>query len=141
MLPTPSKTPNKRGGRAATVQSTARILSFRPDDPNDVMPSPRKIKKYSNTRRENGLTGFELYEEDFDGAQGSRSKIQIFTDTNARVPEMDEAEDNPFIGSRKNSTPQKGGSKRKSAKSAEQVEQDAKMNEAVDRGEGIIYVL
>ena len=46
VLPTPSKTPKKR----QAISSTARILNFQPYSPNDVMPSPRKMRKMNNGR-------------------------------------------------------------------------------------------
>jgi len=126
MLPTPSKTPKKR---QAALHTTARILNFQPGDLNDVMPSSRKVKKAGAHQV---TEGFELYDDE---VQTDCDSIQIFTDANARVPEMDEAEDNPFIGRRKNAPrPQRRG--RKSA-----AEQDANLIEAARNDEGVVYVL
>ncbi|KAI7277058.1 hypothetical protein KC335_g48 [Hortaea werneckii] len=90
MLPTPSKTPKKR--KAAALKGTARILSFQPDNPNELMPSSRKAKKHG---RFHSVSGFDLYDEE---RESDRDQVEVYTDANARVPEMDEAEDNPFIG-------------------------------------------
>lgn len=127
MLPTPSKTPKKRN--AAALNSTARILSFQPNNPNDVMPSSRKIKKHG---RFNSMNGFDLYDEE-PASRGDQ--IEIFTDANARVPEMDEAEDNPFVGPKKSAVrPQRRGRRAPAA-------EDEEMDEAARREEGVVYVL
>jgi hypothetical protein len=133
MLPTPSKTPNKKRTHAAAITHTARILSFQPNHPNDVMPSPRKIKKSAH-RSLSSRAGFELYEDDEGDANGERS-IEIYTDANARVPVLDESEDNPFVGARNKAgvRPQRRRARRTSA--------DAQMEERAERGEGVVYVL
>lgn len=128
MLPTPSKTPRKRN--AAALNSTARILSFQPNNPNDVMPSSRKMKKHG---RFNSMNGFDLYDEE---RASSGAQIEIFTDANARVPEMDEADDNPFIGSKKSAPRPQRRSRRALPTTAED-----EMDEAARRDEGVVYVL
>lgn len=131
MLPTPSKTPKKQPASVVT----ARILSFQPGSPSDVMPISRKITK-QNSRHYAGTAGFELY--DSDSHIGRSHEIEIYTDPNARVPEMDESEDNPFVGpKRPNVRPQR----RRNNKSAAELERGQRMNEAVRRGEGVTYVL
>jgi hypothetical protein len=124
MLPTPSKTPKKRN--AASMSSTARVLNFQPYSPNDVMPSPRKMKKSSHK----SSRGFDLFEA---GSSGSQEQIQIFTDTNARVPELDGSDDNPFLGPRqtRSSRPQR----------RVQTEEDERFNERAERDEGVMYIL
>lgn len=131
MLPTPSKTPKKRPAAALT----GRILSFQPEDPNDVMPSPRKIRKQVG-RPHTVATGFELYEDD--ASLNHADTIEIYTDANARVPEMDESEDNPFVGRRKIS---KRPQRRARKQNAEEVERERRIDEAVKRDEGVTYVL
>ncbi|KAK5169549.1 uncharacterized protein LTR77_005525 [Saxophila tyrrhenica] len=128
MLPTPSKTPNKK--RAGALASTARILSFQPNHPNDVMPSPHKMKKQSRAAE------FDLYEED--AQQGE--EIPIYTDANARVPEMDESMDNPFVGPKQGRRPQGGSGSRRTRKSEEEQVREERMQEAVARDEGVVYV-
>jgi hypothetical protein len=124
MLPTPSKTPKKRN--AASMSSTARVLNFQPYSPNDVMPSPRKMKKSSHK----SSRGFDLFEA---GSSGSQEPIQIFTDTNARVPELDGSDDNPFLGPRqtRSSRPQR----------RVQTEEEERFDERAERDEGVMYVL
>ncbi|WPG99360.1 Hypothetical protein R9X50_00217400 [Acrodontium crateriforme] len=123
MLPTPSKTPSKKR-HVPTPQSTARILSFQPNHINDAMPSARKIKKHNHS------IGFDLYDED---REAKTSKIKVFTDTNARIPEMDDTEENPFLG------PKVRPQRRSSRKSKAELESDAKLKEAVKNGEGVLF--
>ncbi len=127
MLPTPSKTPKRR--HDAPLNATARILSFQPESPNDVMPVARKIKKHG---RFNSMNGFDLYDEE----RAHRDEmVEIFTDANARVPELDEVEDNPFVGSKRaSSRPQR---RTKKWSTAEEIA----MEQAVSRQEGVIFVL
>ncbi|KAK5128479.1 hypothetical protein LTR85_003147 [Meristemomyces frigidus] len=126
MLPTPSKTPKKRN--VAALNSTSRILSFQPNNANDVMPSSRKIKKHG---RFNSMNGFDLYDEE---REARNEQVDIYTDVNARVPEMDEAEDNPFLGPKRSaSRPQRRGRRGPTA-------EDEEMEEAARREEGVVYV-
>ena len=86
------------------------------------------------------MPGFELYEDDVVDSRGDQ--IEIYTDANARVPEMDESEDNPFVGRKKPAPPhpqqrRRGGRK----KSREEVEHEERIEEAVRRDEGVTYVL
>ncbi|KAK3071782.1 hypothetical protein LTR53_008020 [Teratosphaeriaceae sp. CCFEE 6253] len=127
MLPTPSKTPRKRNN--AALNSTARILSFQPGDLNDVMPTRRQVRKHG---RFNSANGFDLYSDDTRG----ETTVAVFTDANARVPEMDEGEDNPFVGPKSTATarPQRR-STRKTA-----TAEDTAMEEAAKREEGMLFV-
>ncbi|KAI6803094.1 hypothetical protein KC332_g14984 [Hortaea werneckii] len=124
MLPTPSKTPKKC--KAAALKGTARILSFQPDHPNDVMPSSRKAKKHG---RFHSMSGFDLYDEE---RESDRDQVEVYTDANARVPEMDEAEDNPFIGRKVPAT--------RTRRSARTTEDERAMEEARKRDEGVVYI-
>lgn len=128
MLPTPSKTPKKRQG--AALNSAARILNFQqPNDPNDVMPSSRKMKRPA---RHQATNGFDLYDDDMDAPSDG---IQIFTDTNARVPEVDDADDNPFIGHKRVALRPQRGSRR------EPAEEESSIERAVRNNEGVLYNL
>lgn len=111
------------------MTSTARILNFQPYSPNDVMPSPRKMKKSSHARGQSSR-GFDLSEA---GTNSSQEQIQIFTDTNARVPELDGSDDNPFVGPRqtRSSRPQR----------RVRGEEEEQMDERAERDEGVMYVL
>lgn len=132
MLPTPSKTPNKKHQKSAALASTARILSFQPIDPNDVMPTSRqRVKKHQQPRG----GAFDLYDEataHMDGQTRRSGEIAIYTDANAREPVRDESGDNPFLGPKRTGRARapKGRSLR-----------DAEIDEAVRRDEGVAYVL
>jgi hypothetical protein len=94
------------------------------------MPSPRRIKKHG---RFNSVSGFDLY--DAQAERQASDDIPIYTDANARVPEMDTAEDNPFVGPRQAaSRPQRRGRRAKTV-------EDEAMEEAARRDEGVVYVL
>lgn len=129
MLPTPSKTPRKR--QAAALNSSARILNFQAADPNDLMPTPRKVRKHG---RLHSLNGFDIASD-----HEEESGISIFTDANARVPEVDETVDNPFVGPKK--TASKTGAKGKRRMKAADGIEDTQMEEASRNDEGIVYVL
>jgi len=129
MLPTPSKTPSKKR-TAAALASTSRILTFQP---NDIMPSPRKIKKQPR------ISDFELYDDEAETMRDG--DIEIYTDANARVPQMDESEDNPFVGPKQTQRPQRGSGSRSVRKGAEEREREERIREAVARDEGVVYVL
>ena len=104
-------------------------MSFQPNNPNDVMPSPRKIKKHG---RFNSMSGFELYDDE---REARREQVDIYTDANARVPEMDVSDDNPFIG-----TKQSASRSQRYGRRAARTEAD-EMEEAARREEGVVYVL
>jgi len=91
------------------------------------MPSPRKMK---SSRRDQSSRGFDLFE----ASSGSQDAIPIFTDANARVPELDGSDDNPFLGPRQT---RRGGRVQRRSKTDEEEE----MDERAERGEGITYIL
>ena len=80
--------------------------------------------------------GFELYEDDVraysNSKGGAGEEIEIYTDANARVPVLDESEDNPFVGAKK--ALRRRGRKR-------EVDLDGEMEQRVRREEGVVYVL
>lgn len=84
MLPTPNMTPRKRDPNA--MQSTARILNFKPATTQSTMPTPRKKAKSRLT---------------LDDDDAVHEEVQVFTDIQDRNPTVDHTEDNPFIGARK----------------------------------------
>lgn len=86
------------------------------------MPSRRKGKKL-------GFTLDSFGDDDMTNGDG----IQIYTDSKERVPEVDEDEDNPFVGARK--TRSSTRQRRKGNAEVEEMEQQAQNDE------GIIYVL
>lgn len=99
------------------------------------MPSQRQLQKQRRKNPVSTAAGFELYEDEPVESKGEG--IEVYTDPSARVPEVDESEDNPFVGPRHvRQRPQ-----RRSRKSAAEVEHDAAIDEAASKDEGVVYVL
>ncbi|KAF2111814.1 hypothetical protein BDV96DRAFT_499061 [Lophiotrema nucula] len=128
-LPTPAKTPRKRVLQSQEeLSSTARVLfQPRPATLEDAMPTPRKYRK--SKKEAYSLESFALQADEED------EKIPIYTDSKERVPEVDAAEDNPFLT-------KKGKGKAKANGTSKSRKTDAKttkMEEAVNRDEGIVF--
>lgn len=126
-LPTPAKTPRKR--RIEDVGTTARMLfqTSRAATIDEVVPTPRKARKTKN------LFTLESFAQQNDEPA---EKIPIYTDSKERVPTPGASDDNPFIT-------KKGKAKARTApqKPRKAVDQrTAKMNEAAERDEGIVYL-
>jgi hypothetical protein len=130
ILPTPSKSLKKRS--TANMTSTARILNFQSYSPNDVMPTPRKMK---SSGRGQSSRGFDL----FDTSGESQDAIPIFTDNNARIPELDGSDDNPFMGPRQKQKQKQ--TRRGRVQGRSKTDEEEEMDERAERGEGITYVL
>ena len=132
MLPTPAKTPRKKQVQNKT--GIGRVLfPVRPDTVEDVMPTPRKNKR--NKRH----VGFSL-----DSDAESEGGIQIFTDSQDKVPELDTSEENPFIDHPLKRDPPKASSKpngsRKGKAESESITEGA-IKDAFDHESGMVYVL
>ncbi|KAL8793007.1 MAG: hypothetical protein Q9195_004411 [Heterodermia aff. obscurata] len=131
MLPTPAKTPRKKHSQAAN--GIGRVLfSVRPDTVEEAMPIPRKNKR--NRRH----VGFSL-----DSEAESEGGIQIFTDSQDKIPELDLSEANPFIDHPMKRDPPETSSKAKvSNKRKPQSESVSKetIKEAFDHERGMVYV-
>lgn len=131
MLPTPAKTPKKKA--VADMGTTARSL-FPP-----MSGRPKKSKKH---------TGFSLDSFNDDPAEG-QSQIQIYTDSRDRIPEVDESEENLFYNPKtetaqtpKNSTTRAPRKPRATeSKQEKQLKRDREINDAVERDDGMVYVL
>lgn len=91
------------------------------------------MKKSSHNRGQSSH-GFDLFEP---GSNSSQEQIQIFTDTNARVPELDGSDDNPFVGPRQTRSSRRSSRPQKHTKTAE----ERKMDERAERDEGVMYTL
>ncbi|KAI9660113.1 MAG: hypothetical protein M1821_001465 [Bathelium mastoideum] len=132
-LPTPSKTPRKkRDPSQAALGSTSRVLfSDRPATVSEAMPTPRK-GKHSRKTTSYGLDGY-VDEQDADVSDN----IEIYTDSRERVPTKDGDAANPFMNhdEQTKSRPKQPGKRRRGQSSA-----DKRMEEAVENGEGMIYV-
>ena len=140
MLPTPAKTPRKKPIPQAAVNGAAKVLFpvHQVDSAEDAMPNPRK-------RRNRRHVGFSLYSSmDDDGDASSEGKIQIYTDSKDKVPELDLHEDNPFLERPKEYSPLPEPSKSRSSRKrkAAAISSDRKaVADTLDRDEGMVYVL
>lgn len=134
MLPTPVKTPKKKP--IPKVNGAARALFL--DQPilgEEV--APRRARKQ---RRYNGFS-LESFSAD---ETVQRGRIQIFTDSRDQVPEPVAAEGNPFVEAQIDDEDPSvkripGGSKRR--KITGEKKRDPQVEEAIDRDEGMVYVL
>jgi hypothetical protein len=136
MLPTPVKTPAKKK-KVTNIEGASRALF---QDPtlldNMAAPSPRKNRK---PKRYNG---FSL--ESFRVEDGETDNIQIFTDNRDKVPEVDRTEANPFTDMPANNEParaKKVAGTNKRRKVSVDKPMDAQVQDAIDKDEGMVYVL
>ena len=132
MLPTPAKTPRKKQVQNKT--GVGRVLfPVHPESVEDAMPTPRKNKR--NKRH----VGFSL-----DSDAESEGGIQIFTDSQDKVPELDLSEENPFIDHPLKQDPPEVSRKAKSSKKrkaeSESISKDT-IKETFDHERGMVYVL
>ena len=140
MLPTPASIPRKKPVPKNAVDAAARVLfPVKSDNVDDAMPTPRKNRKSKKH------VGFSLYSSMEDDGTSSEEKIQIYTDSKDKIPEMDVREDNPFL-ERPHADPPplpepvKARTSRK-RKVGHGVETNPKIEEAFNRDEGLVYVL
>lgn len=136
-------TPARKHQRTASVQDTARVLHFQPEDPSDAMPTRRESRKHGAARASK-VQGFDLDGDDYDQSEQSSSAngFQIYTESHARVPERDESEANPFFRPRAHTVPQsRDKPKRRPKKSATVLAEEQRMDDAAARNEGIVYSL
>ena len=138
MLPTPVKTPRKKPVHPVpAISSTARVLfPVRPDTVEDAMPTPRKRGR----KRRVGFSLDSSMEDDAD----SEDKVQIYTDSKEKIPELDMSEDNPFIDRLDQEVPSEEsrkirGSRKRKATSITGSNLD--IEEAFNHEEGMVYVL
>jgi hypothetical protein len=136
MLPTPDKTPKKAPKDIAPqIKSVARSLftTSRGQSDEELMPSRKNKKKVGYT-----IDSFEDHMQSEEGGD-----IAIFTDSNERVPEVDESLENPFYGNgatkSKKQDPVKRANKRQ--KISIPGEGEVTLEEAEAREDGLVYVL
>lgn len=101
------------------------------------MPTPRKRK---NKRH----VGFSLYSSMEDEADNSENRIEIYTDSKDKVPELDMSEDNPFHEQPVEDVPIPEPTKAKNSrkrKASHRIEDNMEIEEAFNREEGMVYVL
>ncbi|KAL7960337.1 hypothetical protein V8C34DRAFT_276892 [Trichoderma compactum] len=127
MLPTPSKTPQKPPSSKATahIQTFARNLFPVAEETELSSPRKRRSKKYS------GMT-LESFR-----AEVAEGDIEIFTDSQDRIPKKDESKSNPFVGNATAAEPSKRRTKRKVHVPGEGPQS---VDEASRREDGMIYV-
>lgn len=129
MLPTPAKTPKKAPTeKNPGIQAIARNL-FATEE--EVMPSPQKTraKKY---------TGISL--ESFT-AEDDEAPIEIFTDSNERIPQKVVSADNPFYGNAGRDVQEPARRRSKRHKVHVPGEGRQTIEEAMEREDGLVYVL
>ncbi|GKT94232.1 hypothetical protein Ct61P_12082 [Colletotrichum tofieldiae] len=129
MLPTPAKTPKKAPSEKQTAQikSVARNLFPTEEEALATPKRKRTPKKYSG----NSLESFTATEVE--------QQIEIFTDSQERIPEADKSVDNPFYGGSVavDREPPRRRSKRKVAVPGEAAQA---VDEALQREDGMVYV-
>ncbi|KAL9598376.1 MAG: hypothetical protein Q9219_004538 [cf. Caloplaca sp. 3 TL-2023] len=134
MLPTPAKTPRKKDiQKSSELQSAARVLfPSRLEKVDDAMPN----KKYRRGRKNVEFT-LDSSGEDEDSA----ARIQIFTDSKERIPELDLSAENPFTDRSDTIShfehPENTG--RLGKKTSERM--NPHVQDAFNREEGMVYVL
>ena len=134
MLPTPVKTPRKK--KIGNLDSTARVLFRNQSDAVDEIPSMPK-----RGRRAKRFNGFSLESIDDDD---STAEPQIFVDSKDKVPELDTSEDNPFYIGDRDREPTQGSTGLRSSKRRKVSDQGKTTNEveeAINREDGMLYVL
>ncbi|KXS97878.1 hypothetical protein AC578_5034 [Pseudocercospora eumusae] len=151
MLPTPSKTPSltpaRKRQRAASLQDTARVLHFQPENPNDAMPSPQQSRKHKAILA--SKTGAFDLDADKPKRKGKGNDFSIYTETQARVPEVDKSSDNVFRGRTASSAPPARERARqwdsspspppRSRRSAQDLYDEQRMESAAKHEQGIVY--
>jgi hypothetical protein len=127
MLPTPAKTPRKRDEKYG---STGRVLfTDRPASPQEAMPSPRRSRV---------ARSFTMDDEP------DNERIQVYTDSVDRVPEVDEDADNPFVvrkGTRRSKISSFTARLSDATSGKTQYGMSRDVDEAVDNDEGMVYTL
>ena len=138
MLPTPAKTPRKKQIHAPAIAPTARVLF--PVQSETVEEETLTPRKRGRKRRQ---VGFSLNNSMGDDIV-SEDRIQIFTDSKEKVPELDPSEDNPFYDNTDHSKLYKEPSITKNARkrnSKPSTNGHKEVEEAFEREEGMFYVL
>jgi hypothetical protein len=137
MLPTPVKTPKKKTITNAT-QAARALFQDNNTELREVEPSPRRNRK---GKRYNGFSLESFSVEDEAGQNG----IAIYTDSRDRVPKADRTTSNPFVEKVTNDEPSTthkitGTSKRRKV-SGQPKKMDSQVQEAIEKDDGMVYVL
>ena len=139
LLPTPASLPRKKQVPRREVDAAARVLfPSRPDKVDDAMPTPRKNRKVRKR------VGFTLYSSTEEDEHETEEKVQIFTDSRDKVPELDPSEDNPFLEGARKAPPSLEHIERRTSRKRKQphgVQTNPHIEKAFNRDEGMVYVL
>ena len=129
MLPTPAKTPRKGAELPAqALQSTARVLfPPRADAANELTPTIRERRTRRRKDVANGIDG------------GGGEKVEIYTDSQERVPELDATEANPFYQPRKRAQQPSQGTSGYATRG--NTRRAAELEKALKRDDGMVYTL
>lgn len=127
MLPTPKKTPRKRDHKYETrVSTTSRVLfPGKSASLDDRMPALRKA------RRSNKHIAFSL------DSPPAGSGISIYTDSKDRIPDVEDAEENPFLAKQTRASHASTSPINTRFKHG----MTAEIDRAVENGEGMVYTL
>lgn len=123
-LPTPAKTPGRKHTEQSEkdVNAIARNLFGR-------QQSPKKSRAKRST--DIALDSFEIHDDE--------APIQIYTDSENRLPQADGSTENPFYGEAgiaASTAPVRRSSRNKKSAAAEE-----KVEETLQREDGLLYVL
>jgi len=103
------------------------MLTFKAHNYDTVDSSPRKRKQ-------------PLTLDSFDEQQARRGrKIQVFTDSQDRVPDTKMSDENPFVRRRKTETSSASAKGKRPERNSNH--EDLEMEAAVRNGEGVLYTL
>lgn len=143
--------PVRKATHTNGMKDTARILRFQPADPNDCFPT----KKQTLKQRKHDAHRLNNFEVDVGSSRGMdmRNGVNIYTDMHARVPQLDDSEENvfyrPSTRSRARTHPQPrlqsssspDDSPVRRVPTAQQLSDAREMQRAVENGEGTIQML
>ncbi|KAK2624737.1 hypothetical protein QTJ16_005930 [Diplocarpon rosae] len=126
MLPTPVKTPVDRPKHLAlaTTSVARNLFPVRSSSVEEAMPTPKRRGCRNNT-------GFTI-------GDSEDSQIAIFTDSQDRIPEIDESSENPFYGAPNMTITGPGRSKRR--KITVPGEGEISIEDLEKRTDGAVYV-
>lgn len=101
ILPTPSKTPQKRQSEYLNASSTSRQLfgANEVQETDSIFPTPKRSPRKVNRKSQASHLALTLdsFEEELDHhTQSEEPKIEVFTDMRDKQPEKDASLDNPF---------------------------------------------
>lgn len=126
MLPTPAKTPRKKA--VGDVSNATRTL----------FPSSSTSGRNKKGRK---ATGFSLTDLSDDMSGSRQSKIEIYTDSRDRIPELHESKGNLFYKKPSNTETARKSESRSARKGKTNEKRDEEVGEALKRDDGMFYVL